>query len=847
MAFWHDLERYGNRTALIEPSGRNLTFCELALAADKRWPIRNQLILLELDNRIESIIAYIGALRRNLPAIVINAGDELTADRMIKTFRPAARWSPERGVELLADRGPPIHAELAIMLSTSGTTGSTKLVRLSGAAVDANAQAIGEYLSLNSTDRAITTLPPGYSYGLSVVNSHLAAGASLILYEGSVLDPAFRVTIEELEATSFAGVPYTYELLQRLDFFNRIPDSLRTMTQAGGRLPATAVKTIGAAARAKGLSFFVMYGQTEATARMAYLPPQRLADHPDCIGLPIPGGHFELIDPETGVAQEDRGELVYSGPNVMMGYAENANDLSKGAELDRLRTGDLAEKVGDLFRITGRVSRFLKLFGLRLSLDEIERLAAERRWPLIATGTDDLLVLASERGELGDIVTHEIAGLFGLPLTCIEFVSFAVTPRLPSGKIAYQSVIMLASKARAEREAAAGGRAEDALLKLFRRTFPHRAVTIEDSFLSLDGDSLSYITISMGIEEIAGSLASDWESLPISAFARLSSAPKSRFWARIEPGIAVRAIAPLMVVANHAGSTAVRGGAALLLIVAGMNFARFSGQHLLDQRPAIVARSILLNVLLPYWLILGAFQLWRGATNMADFMLVNNFLGHSGAVPFETWFVQVLAQSVLLYTTLSLLPRSRKLLAEQPFTASFALLLAAASLAVMHFVLLRALLHNGGRELTWQLWLFATGFAVHFADTNRRRILVLSVAILASTLLYGADPSRMTAVIGGTSLLLWVRRIPMPLMLLPAVTLVGSSSLFIYMMHGRAPTHTATGDWAVDVLRIGLGVAIAIATWFFYEEGTKLTRRLYAEASARWRLFAAKRAIHPIG
>jgi len=837
MRFWDEMDRHGDSVAFIQPGGHKISYRELAAAADAFPAECGKLLLLELEPNISSMIAYLGALRRSAPVVIINANSDIVAERLIETFAPAGRWSPARGLQALGE-GPSVHPDLAVLLSTSGTTGATKLVRLSAAAVDANARSIAAYLGLSGAERAITTLPLGYSYGLSVINSHLAVGASVILNNLSVADAGFRTVVEEHEATSLAGVPYTYELLERGGFRQGVPKSIRTMTQAGGKLPADRVQAIGRVAAEQGRRFYVMYGQTEATARMAYLPPDRLDDHPDCIGVAIPGGRLDLVDPETGAPVAERGELVYSGPNIMMGYAENATDLARGAELDRLHTGDLAERVGDLFRIVGRKSRFLKLFGLRLSLEEIEREGAALGIAIVATGVDELLVVAAEEGSAEAARAH-FAERYGIPATNIVAQDGPI-PRLASGKVDYQVMI-----ARARDQASAANKASDgiggheqdaleALRRLFARAFPRRAIEDGDSFLSLDGDSLNYITVSLGIEQITGALPERWETLPIEALARLGGVSRTRRWVRVEAGVLARCLAPIMIVTNHAGGTAVRGGAALLLIVAGQNFARFFRSDLAEARLGKVIRAITVNILIPYWLIVSAFGLAKHRLAWSELLLVDNWLALDPGRPFETWFVQVLAQATLICLAIAAIPSGRRLWRDRPFAISYGLLVTGAVLAIAHYLFWRPVLTNGGRELTWQLWLFAAGLTTIFATNTARRLAVFALVLAVAIPLYGADPSRLIASVGGLALLLWVRNIPMPRASLPLVTLIGSSSLFIYMMHGRAPVGSVTADWPLDLIRIGSGIVIGIATWFAYEQGRKLLgkawRRIRPEA-----------------
>src|SRR5512139_999232 len=396
--FWDELGAHGSDIALIDADGGRLSYASLAHEADRFAATLGgrPLLLLEMENHSSAIIAYLGALRARVPIVLVPPGAQGTQG-ILTAFAPELRWCRAAGlVEVAAPRGN-LHPDLALSLSPSGTTGTTKLVRLSGRAVDSNARSIAEYLGLSPGERAITSLPASYCYGLSVINSHLAVGASVVLTEASVVDDTFWELVDRNGATSFAGVPYTYELLERTRFVGSPPASIRSFTQAGGRLAVERVERFARLAREHGLRFFVMYGQTEAAPRIAYVPPHELPAHPDCIGRAIPGGHLELVDPATGNPAVGRGELVYRGPNVMMGYAASREDLGRGAELDALRTGDLAEEVEPgLFRVVGRMSRFAKVYGLRVSLDDIEsRLAADGA-RCFATSDDHIIAVFIE-------------------------------------------------------------------------------------------------------------------------------------------------------------------------------------------------------------------------------------------------------------------------------------------------------------------------------------------------------------------------------------------------------------------------------------------------------------------
>src|SRR3546814_294169 len=255
---------------------------------------RSRLVLLQIRNDIESVVRYLGALRAG--HAVILTGDDFAdkAGRLIDTYRPDICVPLSGAILRLSHRAASLHSDLALCLSTSGSTGATKLVRLSSDAIEANAQSIVEFLQLGPDERAITSLPLHYSYGLSVLHSHLACGAAVILTERSVIEPAFWDLFRREGATSLAGVPHSFDLLDNVGLTAMDLPTLRYLTQAGGRLAPEMVRKYGQWAHATGRRMFVMYGQTEAAPRMAYLPPDRLLANSDCIGIPLPGGTFPL-------------------------------------------------------------------------------------------------------------------------------------------------------------------------------------------------------------------------------------------------------------------------------------------------------------------------------------------------------------------------------------------------------------------------------------------------------------------------------------------------------------------------------------------------------------------------
>ncbi|MEU6716286.1 AMP-binding protein [Nonomuraea sp. NPDC046802] len=359
----------------------------IARTADVLARLRPGPLLCGMRNNLASVLRYLAAWRAGRAIALLDP--DLPAGALAdlsRRFRPAALLGFTHAVDgspPARHEAPPPHPDLAVLLATSGSTGNPKLVRLSRQAVLANAHAIVEALSITPGEIAPTSLPLHYSYGLSVLNSHLAAGATVVLTEAGLLERSFWAHLDEHRCTSLAAVPYQYEMLRRLRFDRAEHPSLTTLTQAGGRLSPELVTQFSAQAD----RFFVMYGQTEATARIAVLPPDRLADKPGSAGQAVPGGRLSVVDDE----------VVYHGPNVMMGYADDAADLALGDQLGGvLRTGDLGRLDSDGFLyLTGRLKRIAKIFGIRVNLDDVERLL-RGSVPIAATSGDDRVTVWAE-------------------------------------------------------------------------------------------------------------------------------------------------------------------------------------------------------------------------------------------------------------------------------------------------------------------------------------------------------------------------------------------------------------------------------------------------------------------
>lgn len=395
-------------------------------------------------NDYKTIVHYIAALQAGHAVMLLN--DDLAVamlENIVTHYEPAfllgatAHDAYEEITEqFFKKRLQPsytVHPDLALLLSTSGTTGSPKYVRLSYQNIQANTESIVDYLELDADERPVINLPLSYSYGISIVNSHLQVGATLLLTSKSVKLPSFWYFVNEFNGTSIAGVPFTYQLLNRLGFLDMDLPSLKTLTQAGGHLDTYLVDKFNQYATATNRKFYVMYGQTEASPRIAYVPYERLADKLGTIGIPVPGGRFQLA--ETG-------ELYYYGDNVMMGYATEARDLANGDDYHGcLPTGDLATIDEEGYAtLIGRMKSFIKIKGLRINLHDVEKTVAKKFGLTVAcVGNDQKLVAVIEHGDALR-VKRFLCQLYKLHANYVRVESVEELPHLHTGKVDYKSM-----------------------------------------------------------------------------------------------------------------------------------------------------------------------------------------------------------------------------------------------------------------------------------------------------------------------------------------------------------------------------------------------------------------------
>ncbi len=459
-----ELLRFKDNIACVTPSGEKISYGELHALSDRiQSKLKKHSLIFSLcSNSIGSVAGYVSFVNNNDATLMLDAHIEKMAfDVLYKTYLPKYIWAPNGfeapvgSSQILAENdyvlweietnNTSVNGDLSVLLTTSGSTGSPKLVRLSKDNLVSNALSIVEYLHITSDERPVTSLPMYYSFGLSIINSHLLMGATLLLTPASYVEREFWQFANDNKFTSFSGVPYTFEIMKKLKLWKQPMPTLRTLTQAGGKLSNELLQFFMEKYEPQGVKFYLMYGQTEATARMSYLEPEYGMSKLGSIGRGIPGGTFSLQDDDGRIIEtpNEVGELVYEGPNVSLGYAECASDLMKDDEnYGVLHTGDLAFRDKDGFYfIAGRKKRFLKLFGNRISLDYVETLLKDKLKECVCVGDDSrLIIYTTDNGYDENDIIDFIVSRTKIVRTVFLVRHIDEIPRSESGKILYKEL-----------------------------------------------------------------------------------------------------------------------------------------------------------------------------------------------------------------------------------------------------------------------------------------------------------------------------------------------------------------------------------------------------------------------
>ena len=447
--------------AAVDSDGNKLTYLNLIEFSDflKEKVERRSIVFFLCNNNVGGIAWYIAMLNSGIvPLLLSSSMDRELFDLLFNEYEPQYVCLPNDkvcsysykevcnayGYSILKTekKSYPIYSDLSLLLPTSGSTGSPKLVRHSYANITASAVNISSLFELTGNEKPMLDLPMFYTYGLSIVNSHIYAGATVLITNLGLMQKEYWDFFKEYQASTFTGVPYSYEILKRIRFTRMNFPHLEVLSQGGGKLSVEINREFAEWACNSGKKYIATYGQTEGTARMAYLKPEFAVSKCGSIGKVVPNGKLYLKDTDGNIIQSPgvQGELFYEGNNVTLGYARCKSDLALGDERNGvLNTGDIAEfDTEGFFYIVGRKSRFLKLFGYRIGLDECEQLVRSKfSVECACSGDDNGLVVYTTSNQFGREITDYLSQKTGVIPKAIQVKVIATIPKNEAGKILY--------------------------------------------------------------------------------------------------------------------------------------------------------------------------------------------------------------------------------------------------------------------------------------------------------------------------------------------------------------------------------------------------------------------------
>lgn len=451
------------KIAIKDDSGYVLTYGEVCKTIKQiaKLKLPRCVVFCLCENCAASLVGYMAFENNGQVPLLLSASlDEGLRTNLEKEYLPSYYWVPENKAEEIsgetvfaaygyallktANEPYPLNENLSMLLTTSGSTGSPKLVRHKYGNLEANAANVAKAFSWSVDEVGICDLPMHYTMGLNVINSHLVIGATVLMVKANLMDPDFWKFIKENEGTSFCGVPFSYEVMRRVGFDKMDLPKLYTLAEGGGKLTDKMFKWIATYAKNNGKRFCATFGTSETSARLAFLDPSLALEKIGSIGKPIPNGEMFLLDEVQDEDDFATGELAYRGPNVTMGYALCRQDLLKDDEFcGEYHTGDIAKRDAEgYFYIIGRKGRFLKLYGLRVSLDETERIL-KTQYPnadFVCIGDDKRMNIFTTDAGIKDEVIPFISRKTNIHNSAFKVIVIDEIPRNDFGKVKYESL-----------------------------------------------------------------------------------------------------------------------------------------------------------------------------------------------------------------------------------------------------------------------------------------------------------------------------------------------------------------------------------------------------------------------
>ncbi len=448
------------KVAIKDDSGYKLTYADICRTIEefRSLDLSRSVVFCLCENTAGSLVGYISFVNnKQVPLLISAEMDCELRNNLASAYKPGYFWAPERMAEVLGGEqlysaygyvllktgcDPyPLNDKLSLLLTTSGSTGSPKLVRHKYGNLEANAENVAKVFSWSVDEVGICDLPMNYTMGLNVINSHLFAGASVLMIKANLMDPDFWSFIRENEGTSFCGVPFSYEIMRRIGFEKMDLPKLHTLAEGGGKLTDKMFNWIANYAKNSGKRFCATFGTSETSARIAFLDPELATSKIGSIGKAIPNGELFLLDEVDEGNGVSSGELGYRGPNVTMGYALCKEDLTKDDEFcGEYHTGDIARRDADgFYYIIGRKGRFLKLFGLRVSLDEAERILKTQftNSDFVCTGDDKRMNIFCTSESLKDEIVPFISSKTNIHNSAFRVIIIDHIPRNEYGKVKF--------------------------------------------------------------------------------------------------------------------------------------------------------------------------------------------------------------------------------------------------------------------------------------------------------------------------------------------------------------------------------------------------------------------------
>ena len=466
MRLFRSFNKYNKNVAIIDKNYSSLSYKEVLTEINKiKKVIKNRsLILIVTENSLGSLIAYTSCIINKHAAIIIDS--KTTKKNILKIFKnyqpnyvflskkiksifkkncsEKYTFFDQSLMENQINKRIKINKSLSLLLSTSGSMGSIKLVKLSKDNLKHNTHSIIRYLKINKKDSAITNLPISYSYMLSIINTHFEVGASIIISKYSLIEKEFWKTFKSNKITSFNGVPYTYEILTRIGLKNIKTKTLKYLTHAGGKLEKNKLREIINFCKKNNLKFFSMYGQTEASPRISYLKPKFSEKKMGSIGKGIPGIKIYIVDNDGKKILKpfQEGEIICEGKNVFMGYSENYKDLKKANENNfKLKTGDLGYFDKDrFFYITSRISKIAKIFGNRIDIGALENLMSKKGYKIACLSDNKKIYVFIEKEYNKINLINTISKISNLNIGSFKLIELKYLPRTSNNKISYNEL-----------------------------------------------------------------------------------------------------------------------------------------------------------------------------------------------------------------------------------------------------------------------------------------------------------------------------------------------------------------------------------------------------------------------